>query len=118
MFDPACFEKVKEAGDILIFIYISLFTACIHIFLSNLLIEQVCSEHHAMYEDMVDYGRLRSHAAGPLRLLHYALCQQEALVKVDCRFGRWQSLGVQPRRCGAVWRHPNDRASETEPDSC
>ena len=33
--------------------------ACIHIVSLNILIVQICSEHHAIHEDLVGYARVR-----------------------------------------------------------
>jgi hypothetical protein len=53
------YEEVKVAGLGWMFTLLSIFVWCIDVLLLNLLIAQICSEHHAVYDDMVGYAHMR-----------------------------------------------------------
>jgi hypothetical protein len=57
LFDPTQYDGIHRT--VVIFILIILFQISIYVFLINLLVAQLCSTHHAMYEDIVGYARLR-----------------------------------------------------------
>jgi hypothetical protein len=59
MLDWSVYEGVKVAGLGWMFTLLSIFIWCIDVFLLNLLIAQICSEHHAVHDDMVGYARMR-----------------------------------------------------------
>jgi hypothetical protein len=88
MLDPSVYEDIKVAGLGWIFTLISIFIGCIDLFLLNLLIAQICSEHHAVYDDMVGYARMRR-----ISCIYYTLPYVS-----EKRWSRWiSSLGLDSR---------------------
>jgi len=59
MEDPKEFQDILNHGTGWVFVLVAAFIAAIDMFLFNLLIAQICSEHHAVYDDMVGYARIR-----------------------------------------------------------
>jgi len=59
MEDQKEFQDILDRGTGWVFVLVAAFIAAIDMFLFNLLIAQICSEHQAVYDDMVGYARIR-----------------------------------------------------------